>query len=39
MLFAIGGYLAGMIIGVATTLAVRAIVWPGMDMVICLLVP
>jgi hypothetical protein len=29
MFFAIGDYVAGMIIGVATTLAVRVIVWPG----------
>ena len=38
MLFAIGDYLAGILIGVATTLAVRAIVWPGMDMVIAMLI-
>lgn len=37
MFFTIGDYLAGMIIGVATTLAVRLIVWPGMDMVIAML--
>src|SRR5579863_3442902 len=37
MLFTIGDYFAGMIIGVATTLAVRLIVWPGMDMVIAML--
>jgi hypothetical protein len=37
MLFALGDYLAGMIIGVVTTLAVRAIVSPGMDMVIAML--
>ena len=37
MLFAIGDYLAGMLIGVMTTLAVRLIVAPGMDMVIAML--
>jgi hypothetical protein len=37
MLFAIGDYLAGMLISITTTLAVRAIVWPGMDMVAMLL--
>lgn len=37
MLFALGDYLAGMMIGVATTLAVRFLVWPGMDMVIAML--
>ena len=37
MFFAIGDYFAGMAIGVATTLAVRVIVWPGMDMVIAML--
>ncbi|MGH7818773.1 MAG: hypothetical protein ACREQ9_03295, partial [Candidatus Binatia bacterium] len=38
MLFAIGDYLAGMLIGAATALGVRAAVWPGMDMVIAMLV-
>ena len=38
MLFSIGDYLAGMIIAVATTLAVRAIVPPGMDMVIAMMI-
>jgi len=38
MLFSIGDYLAGVLIGVATTLAVRALVWPGMDMVIGMLI-
>jgi hypothetical protein len=38
MLFSIGDYLAGIIIGVATTLAVRAIISPGMDMVIAMLI-
>ncbi len=38
MLFAIGDYIAGMLIGVATALVVRALVWPGMDMVIAMLI-
>ncbi len=38
MLFTVGDYLAGMLIGVATALAVRAVTWPGMDMVIALLI-
>lgn len=38
MLFSIGDYLAGMLIGIATTLAVRAIIWPGMDMVLGMLI-
>lgn len=38
MLFTIGDYIAGMLIGVATTVAVRALVWPGMDMVIAMLI-
>jgi hypothetical protein len=38
MLFSIGDYLAGMLIGVATTLAVRSIISPGMDMVIAMLI-
>jgi hypothetical protein len=38
MLFSIGDYLAGILIGVATTLAVRAVIWPGMDMVIAMLI-
>jgi len=37
MLFAIGDYLAGMLIGVATTLAVRILVAPGMDMIVAML--
>ena len=37
MLFTIGDYVAGMLIGVATALVVRALVWPGMDMVIAML--
>ena len=38
MLFSIGDYLAGILIGVVVTLAVRAIVWPGMDMVLAMLI-
>jgi hypothetical protein len=38
MLFTIGDCLAGMLIGVATALVVRALVWPGMDMVIAMLI-
>jgi hypothetical protein len=38
MLFSIGDYLAGILIGVATTLAVRVVVWPGMDMVLAMLI-
>ena len=38
MLFTIGDYIAGMLIGVATTVAVRALVWPGMDIVIAMLI-
>ncbi|RUO99833.1 hypothetical protein [Hyphomicrobium sp.] len=38
MLFAIGDYVAGALIGVATSLAARLIVWPGMDMVIAMLI-
>lgn len=38
MLFSIGDYLVGMLIGVATTLAVRSIVSPGMDMVLAMLI-
>jgi hypothetical protein len=38
MLFTIGDYIAGMLIGVATALVVRALVGPGMDMVIAMLI-
>jgi hypothetical protein len=38
MLFTIGDYLAGMLIGAATAWAVHAIVWPGMDMVIAMMI-
>jgi hypothetical protein len=37
MLFTVGDYVAGMLISIATTLAVRFMVWPGMDMVIAML--
>ena len=37
MLFSIGDYLAGASIGALTALGVRALVWPGMDMVIAML--
>ena len=38
MLFTIGDYIGGMLIGVATALVVRALVSPGMDMVIAMLI-
>jgi hypothetical protein len=38
MLFDIGDYLAGAIVGAATAAAVRMVVWPGMDMVIAMLI-
>jgi len=38
MIFAIGDYLAGMLVGAATALAVRMVVWPGMDMVLAMIV-
>jgi hypothetical protein len=38
MLFAIRDYLAGILIGALTALAVGAVVWPGMDLVIAVLV-
>jgi hypothetical protein len=37
MLFSIGDYLAGVLIAIATTLAVRGIISPGMDMVLAML--
>jgi len=37
MLFSIGDYLAGILIGIVTALLVRIVVWPGMDMVIAML--
>lgn len=37
MLFVIGDYLAGMLVGIVTALGVRMVVWPGLDMVIAML--
>jgi hypothetical protein len=37
MLFALGDLLAGMLMGALTALGVRAAVWPGMDMVLAML--
>ena len=37
MLFVIGDYLAGASIGVVTAAGIRALVWPGMDMVVAML--
>ncbi len=37
MLFTLGDLLAGMLVGTVTALGVRAIVWPGMDMVLAML--
>ncbi|MBI1778097.1 MAG: hypothetical protein HYR63_22390 [Proteobacteria bacterium] len=37
MLFAIGDCLAGSLIGAAVALGVRALVWPGMDMVVAMM--
>ncbi len=38
MVFVIGDYLAGMAVGAFTALAVRGVIYPGMDMVIAMLV-
>ena len=38
MLFQIGDFLAGMLVGVLTALAVRLLLWPGVDMVIAMLI-
>src|SRR5437016_4430767 len=38
MFFALGDYLAGILVGVATALAVRWLVAPGLDMVIAMLI-
>jgi hypothetical protein len=38
MFFQIGDFLVGMLVGVLTALAVRAVMWPGIDMVIAMLV-
>ena len=37
MYFVLGDYMAGMLIGALTALGVRVAVWPGMDMVIAML--
>jgi hypothetical protein len=37
MIFIIGDYLAGMLVGAVTALSVRMVVWPGMDMVIAMI--
>ncbi len=37
MVFLVGDYLAGMLVGAVTALGVREIIWPGMDMVIAML--
>jgi hypothetical protein len=36
-MFLVGDYAAGALIGAATGMAVRALVWPGMDMVLAML--
>jgi len=38
MIFFISDYVAGMTVGAVTALAVRMVVWPGMDMVIAMIV-
>ncbi len=38
MYVVMGDYIAGMLVGVVTTLGVRAVVWPGMDMVIAMVI-
>jgi len=38
MFFVIGDYLAGMTVGALTAVAVRVVVWPGMDMVVAMIV-
>jgi hypothetical protein len=37
MYFVLGDYVVGMLVGALTALSVRAAVWPGMDMVIAML--
>ncbi len=37
MYFVLGDYVVGMLIGALTALSVRVAVWPGMDMVIAML--
>jgi hypothetical protein len=34
MIFTIGDYLAGMLVGAVTAFSVRMVVWPGMDMMV-----
>jgi hypothetical protein len=36
-IFTLGDYLAGILVGAATALSVRMVVWPGMDMVIAMI--
>jgi hypothetical protein len=36
-LFVLGDYVGGMVVGAITAFAVRAVVWPGMDMVVAML--
>jgi len=38
MLFDIGDYLAGAIVGAATATVVRMVIWPGMDMVLAMMI-
>jgi hypothetical protein len=38
MFFQIGDFLVGMLVGVLTALAVRVLMWPGIDMVIAMLI-
>ena len=38
MWFVVGDYLAGAVVGVATALAIHAVVYPGMDMVVAMLI-
>lgn len=38
MYFMVGDYLAGMAVGALTALGVRTAIWPGMDMVIAMLI-
>src|SRR3989442_5834986 len=38
MLFTLGDLFSGMLVGAATALGVRAAVWPGMDMVLAMLI-
>ena len=38
MVFVIGDYVVGMLVGAVTALSVRMVVWPGMDMVVAMIV-